>query len=602
MGPPFPGMDPFLESPAYWRDFHQSFITYWRDWLLDHLPDHYEVRIDERLSVVEEGPGGRKDMLPDLSVSQAHPLHPVSEVATAVAHPPPAAGVRPGRVVRPAGTVRPGLPARPLLARPALCGRATGAPGAGQRRVGAPAAPGVAGKGEQVSEERSVVSNLRQHACAIWQAAVSAADPFEAVRGALVSPSPERGAALAGGGRVVVVGGGKAGASMAAGVEAGLAGSLARLTGVVNVPAGSEARALARIHLHPGRPAGSNHPTAEGVAGVERMLSLVSTVGPGDVGLCLLSGGGSALLPAPVPGVSLEDKQEVTRLLHACGATIGEMNCVRKHLSRIKGGRLAEAFAARRCPVFSLIISDVIGDPLDVIASGPTAADPTSFAQALAILGRYDLLKRVPRTARAYLERGQAALVPETPKGLPAGVHNRILGNNALSLAAAAALARRLGYTVLNLGSFIEGETRHAATVHAGIVKSVVRDQVPFPSPLCLLSGGETTVTLGDDHGQGGRNQEFVLAALLALGQEGMRGVVVLSGGTDGEDGPTDAAGAVADAGTLSRAAGLSAPDHLDRHDAYPFFAATGDLLRTGLTGTNVMDVRVLLIAAPSAG
>jgi hydroxypyruvate reductase/glycerate 2-kinase len=319
---------------------------------------------------------------------------------------------------------------------------------------------------------------------------------------------------------------------------------------------------------------------------------------PGDVGLCLLSGGGSALLPAPVAGVSLADKQAVTRQLHACGATIDEMNCVRKHLSRIKGGRLAQAFAQRGVPVFSLIISDVIGDPLDVIASGPTAPDPTTFGDARAVLARHGLLDRVPESVRTHLQRGEAGEVPDTPKALPAGVHNQVLGNNQRSLAASAGVAAELGYRVLNLGSFVEGETRQVALVLAGLIRSIRVDGVPFAPPVCVLSGGETTVTLGAAAGKGGRNQEFVLAVLAKLGRRGMAGVVVLSGGTDGEDGPTDAAGAVADEGTLQRAQakGLQTEPYLEKHDAYTFFDATGDLLRTGLTQTNVMDVRVVLM------
>jgi hydroxypyruvate reductase/glycerate 2-kinase len=307
-------------------------------------------------------------------------------------------------------------------------------------------------------------------------------------------------------------------------------------------------------------------------------------------------------LPAPVEGVSLEDKQQVTKLLHACGATINEMNCVRKHLSQCKGGRLAQAFHGRA--LLSLIISDVIGDPLDVIASGPTAADPTTFADAVGVLRHYQLIDRVPVAVWRHLEAGTAGRIPETLKALPANVHNYIIGNNARSLTAAQARAEELGYRVLNLGSFIEGETRHVATAMAGIVRSICSHRRPSAPPLCLLSGGETTVTLNEQHGLGGRNQEFVLAAAQKLGGEGLRNVVVLSGGTDGEDGPTDAAGAVADQETWRKAAtlGLSAGEYLDRNDAYHFFEATGDLLKTGLTQTNVMDVRVILIGTDASG
>ncbi len=438
---------------------------------------------------------------------------------------------------------------------------------------------------------------LRRHARAIWQAAVEAVDPLERVNAALRQSKTPMADALAEAERIFVVGGGKAGAAMAAGVEAALAERLDRLIGVVNVPA-ETVRPLRAIRLHAARPAGSNRPTAEGVAGVRAMFDLLAQAGPRAVGLCLLSGGGSALLPAPAEGVSLQDKQDATALLHACGATINEMNCVRKHLSDFKGGRLAKAFGSR--PLFGLIISDVIGDPLDTIASGPTAPDPTTFADALAVLDRYRLRPRVPPAVLAHLERGSEGRIDETPKSLPDSVQNLILGNNHLALAAAGQRAETLGYSVLNLGSFLEGETRHAAIVHAGIVRSIRSDNLPSPPPTCVLSGGETTVTLSPGHGRGGRNQEFVLAALQHLGAGGMGNTVLLSGGTDGEDGPTDAAGALADETTLDRATrvGLNPARHLESHDAYPFFEATGDLLKTGLTGTNVMDVRVLLIGA----
>jgi hydroxypyruvate reductase/glycerate 2-kinase len=438
---------------------------------------------------------------------------------------------------------------------------------------------------------------LREHARSIWQAAVDAARPQPLIAAALADPAAPLREALHLARRVVVVGAGKAGAAMSAAVEEALADRLDRVTGLVNVPAGA-VRRLRAIRLHAGRPDGSNQPTAEGVTGARQILELVAGAGPEDVVLCLLSGGGSALLPAPVDGVALADKQEVTLLLHACGATINEMNAVRKHLSKVKGGRLAQA--CRAGALFSLIISDVVGDPLDVIASGPTAADPTTFADALAVLDRHGLTGRTPAAVLDHLRRGEAGLVSETPKSLPATVHNRVIGNNARALAAAARRAEELGYNVLNLGSYLEGETCHTAVAVAGVARSIRADGVPVTAPACLLSGGETTVTLGEGHGRGGRNQEFVLAAALKLGREGLRDAVVLSGGTDGEDGPTDAAGAVADAHTLEEAArlGLSPADALARNDAYPFFRHTGDLLMTGLTETNVMDVRVVLLAA----
>ncbi len=437
--------------------------------------------------------------------------------------------------------------------------------------------------------------SLRDHALSIWHAAVAAARPEDLVPAALADPELGLGAALQSAPRILVVGTGKAGAAMSAAVEDALGDRLGQVEGIVNVPAGT-VRPLRAIQLHAARPDASNQPTAAGIAGAVRILDLVRSAGAEDVVLCLLSGGGSALLPAPAPGVTLEDKQQVTRLLHACGATINEMNAVRKHLSAIKGGRLAQAFHGRA--LYSLIISDVIGDPLDVIASGPTAADPTTYTDALRVLEKYRLTARVPPAVIRLLREGTAGKLPETLKQLPPNVHNVILGNNARSLTAAQARAEELGYRVLNLGSFIEGETRQAATVLAGVVRSIRADSRPLAPPVCLLSGGETTVTLAADPGQGGRNQEFVLAAALKLGREGLHNVVILSGGTDGEDGPTDAAGAWADDAVLEQASelGLEGGTFLARNDAYSFFAAAGGLLKTGLTQTNVMDVRVLLI------
>lgn len=430
----------------------------------------------------------------------------------------------------------------------------------------------------------------RVDALAIWNAAVQAVLPWPLVANFFATdPLASR---IRDAPRIIVVGAGKAGPGMAEGLEQTLAD---RVEGVVNVPEGMTAP-LQRIRLHAARPQGVNEPTAAGVAGANEMLQLLASAGPDDVAVCLLSGGGSALLPAPAEGITLEDKLAVTKLLHRSGATIDEMNRVRKHLSRVKGGRLAEAFRGKL--LLSLIISDVVGDPLDVIASGPTAPDPTTFAEALTVLVRFGLQDRVPSNVLDHLQRGAKGELPETPKAIPANVVNRIIGSNRVSLDAAAREATARGYGVLDLGSFIEGETLHVATAIAGMVRSIQRDGQPFAPPVCVLLGGETTVTLGDNAGKGGRNQEFVLALLAKLGAEGMKGATALSGGTDGEDGPTDAAGAIADAGTLVRASahGLLIADYLRQHDAYAFFDATGDLIRCGLTGTNVMDVRVVLV------
>jgi len=451
---------------------------------------------------------------------------------------------------------------------------------------------------------RDAVDTLHRHARAIWDAAVIAARPQDLVRAAFGNPTLRLQEEVARARRILVVGAGKAGAAMSAAVEEVLADSIDRVEGIVNVPAEC-VRKLRAIKLHAARPAGTNQPTAEGVAGTLEILKLAAAAGPEDLAICLLSGGGSALFPAPVTGVTLEEKQRVTQLLHACGATINEMNTVRKHLSRSKGGQLARAFTGR--VMVSLIISDVIGDPLDVIASGPTSPDPTTFRDALAVLEKYRLIEgpgkggkeRVPPAVLRYLVEGLEGKVPETPKVPPGSIRNFVIGNNSKSLTAAHGRAEALGYRVVNLGAYIEGETRQVAGVMASLVRSIRADGWPAPAPVCLLSGGETTVTLADSHGLGGRNQEFVLAALVKLRQEGMHDVVLLSGGTDGEDGPTDAAGAFADSDTFARAEnqGILPEDYLSRNDAYHFFEATGSLLKTGLTQTNVMDVRVILVA-----
>jgi len=430
----------------------------------------------------------------------------------------------------------------------------------------------------------------REHALAIWQAAVDAAKPEPLVEAALKEDESIRAAQ-----RVLVVGAGKAGPGMAVGLERALADWLDRVEGLVNVPAGMTAP-LKRVRLHAARPQGVNEPTAEGVVGTEEMLRLLATAGPEDVAVCLLSGGGSALLPAPADGITLPVKQAVTKLLHRCGATIDEMNCIRKHLSRVKGGRLAEAFRGKR--LLSLIISDVIGDPLDVIASGPTAPDPTTFADALAVLDKFGLRKEVPPEVVQYFERGRAGAIRDTPKQLDSRIENRIIGSNRLALAAAELKTQVLGYNVWNAGSAIQGETRDAAIQQAELAMKIRNDGDPVKPPACLLSGGETTVTLGDSPGKGGRNQEFVLAALVRLGPYCSHGMTILSAGTDGEDGPTDVAGAAWEAKTWEdiSAHHLDPLDALRRHDAYPFFDTLGALIKTGLTGTNVMDVRVILV------
>lgn len=392
---------------------------------------------------------------------------------------------------------------------------------------------------------------------------------------------------------VFVLGAGKASAVMAAAVERLLGKHVTG--GLINVKYGHTAP-VKRIELNE---CGHPVPDAAGVAGARRIMDIARRAGENDLVICLISGGASALLPAPAPPITLEEKQQVTRLLLACGATIHEINAVRKHISEVKGGQLARlAYPAR---VLSLLLSDVIGDPLDVIGSGPTAPDASTFADALAALDKYGLRERVPAPVRERLERGAAGKIPETPKAddpVFQRTQNLIVGNNRTAVDAAAKIARVFGFRPLVLSTMIEGETREVARVHAAIVREILASGRPARPPVCLISGGETTVTLRGN-GLGGRNQEFVLAAAIELA--GLPDVVVLSGGTDGTDGPTDAAGAIADGATLARAEriGLDARRMLAENDSYHFFEPLGDLIKTGPTNTNVMDLRLLLVGKP---
>jgi hydroxypyruvate reductase len=387
---------------------------------------------------------------------------------------------------------------------------------------------------------------------------------------------------------IYAIGAGKAGASMALAAERVLG---RRITaGLLNVKYGNTAK-LRRIELNP---CGHPLPDEPGVAGSTRIAEIAAQAGEGDLVLCLISGGASALLPLPADPITLAEKQATTQLLLSCAANIHEINCVRKHLSRIKGGQLARLAAP--AAVESLLLSDVIGDDLDVIGSGPTAPDASTFAGALAILEKFDLLERVPAAVRLRLDRGARGELPETPKPgdrLFRGVRNVLVGNNRLALDAAAARARALGFRTLVLSSEIQGETREIARMHAAIAREIVSTSRPVKAPACIITGGETTVTLHGD-GLGGRNQEFVLAAALEIA--GLRHVVVLSAGTDGSDGPTDAAGAIADGDTLRR--NPEARRYLDRNDSYRYFQPLNDLVITGPTNTNVMDVRIILVGA----
>jgi hydroxypyruvate reductase len=423
---------------------------------------------------------------------------------------------------------------------------------------------------------------LRKHARTIFQAALSAADPAGAVERHLRSRDFSRFR------DIYVVGAGKAGASMAQAAERVLGRRIA--AGLLNVKYGHRAK-LRRIELNE---CGHPVPDENGVAGAERIARIAAGAGKDDLVICLISGGASALMPAPAEGITLEEKQATTRLLLASGANIHEINAIRKHISRIKGGQLARLAAPAR--VESLMLSDVIGDNLDVIGSGPTAPDASTFAGAVELLNRYGIRERVPASVRERLEQGAAGAIPETPKPddpVFARVRNTIVGSNRLALDAAATRARALGYRTLVLSSEIQGEAREIARMHAAIASEMARTGRPMKPPACVITGGETTVTLRGD-GLGGRAQEFVLAAALDIA--GVDNVVVFCAGTDGTDGPTNAAGAVADGQTLGRKP--DARRYLDRNDSYHYFEALNDLIITGPTNTNVMDVCIVLVGA----
>lgn len=336
-------------------------------------------------------------------------------------------------------------------------------------------------------------------------------------------------------------------------------------------------------------------PSTGSVLAGQAALDLLHQATPDDLVFCLLSGGGSALLTAPAPGLTLSDLQAATELLLRSGATIHELNAVRKHLDQIKGGGLA--LAARGAPLISLILSDVPGDPLDVIASGPTAPDPTTFADAWGALDRAQALAHAPDAVRRHLQAGLAGAQPETLKpdaarALP--LQHLVVGSNRLAVEAAAQAAAGYGLAPLILTTGLEGEAREVGRVLAAIAGEVVRHGRPQRTPACLIAGGETTVTVRGA-GKGGRSQELALAAAMSIEH---LPIGLLSFGTDGIDGPTDAAGAWVDGSTMARARalGLDAQAALARNDAYPFFAALGDLVITGPTGTNVNDVVIILI------
>ncbi len=388
-----------------------------------------------------------------------------------------------------------------------------------------------------------------------------------------------------------VIGAGKGAAPMGAAIEELLSDFITE--GIINVKYGHKTR-LDKIKLVE---AGHPLPDKNGEKGTKAIFELVKDAGDKDLVLFLVSGGGSALLPMPVNGITLKDKQDTIALLLKCGASIDEINAIRKHISNIKGGRLAKI--VHPAPIVSIILSDVVGDDLEVIASGPTVPDSSTFFLCADIMAKYNIKDKLPPSVFQHIKNGLANKNMETPKADDPAFSQTstlIIGNNMEAITAAKKEADDMGYNSIILSSMIEGETKDVARVHAAIAKEIHKTGNPLPPPACVLSGGETTVTIKGS-GKGGRNQEFSLAAALDI--SGNDKIVLLSGGTDGNDGPTDAAGGIADNTTLIRARNLSLNphDYLSNNDSYNFFQKLDDLLITGPTNTNVMDLRVMIVA-----
>jgi glycerate 2-kinase len=465
----------------------------------------------------------------------------------------------------------------------------------------------------------------RERIIAVLDAAIRAVDPRAAVRAYMTRSGDvlrigDRSYRLSELDRIIVVGGGKAGAPMAAAVHEIVP---ERITvGVVNVKYGHAADSdgwQVRFEHRPlpgsdARPdlssppsradtgpivfveAGHPVPDAAGLAGAQRIAALLQGLTERDLVIVLISGGGSALLPLPADAITLADYQVLTSLLLGCGADITEVNTVRKHCSRLQGGQLARLAAPAQ--IATLILSDIVGTPLDAIASGPTVPDHSTFADAWRILERYGVAEQAPVSVCAHLRRGVTGQLPDTPKpGDPLfeRVNNVVIGDNASAGRAAVAEAKRLGFAAALLTTFLQGEAREVGRVAAGVAQGIASGQSDFSPPVCLVLGGETTVTIRGQ-GTGGRNQELALAAAIALDgyplPPGVE-VAVVSLGTDGTDGPTDAAGGIATADSIARAKalGLDARAALDANDSYHLLGALGDLIVTGPTQTNVNDL-----------
>ena len=436
----------------------------------------------------------------------------------------------------------------------------------------------------------------------VLEAALDAVDPVQATRAVLTREGDTLTVAghsydLTRYRRIIVVGAGKAGAPMTQAVEAILGD---RITdGLVVVKTGHSAPTR---HIEIAE-AAHPRPDAAGVAAGERILRLAQDATADDLVIALLSGGGSALLVSPAPGLTLADMQAMTAALLASGATIHEVNALRKHCETLKGGQLARAVAP--ATLITLALSDVVGSPLDVIASGPTVADKTTWDDVWAIVRRFDLADKLPAPILRRLEAGRAGEIADTPKEndpVFATTQTLVIADNRVAAQAALARAQSLGYHAMLLTTYLEGEAAQVAKVAVALGREVLAHATSLSPPACLILGGETTVTLGDHPGIGGRNQELALAAAIALAGEPQ--ITVVSLATDGTDGPTDSAGGMADGGTLARGRmlGLDAEAYLRDHNAYPFLQATHDLLITGPTQTNVNDLVFIFVGMPHPG
>lgn len=448
---------------------------------------------------------------------------------------------------------------------------------------------------------KEIIGRIREEAREIFLNALRAVDPYRAIKNSvrisgntlMVGSQDKEEIAfnLAQFNNIYVIGAGKATAPMARAIEEILGDRINK--GIINVKYGFTENLKRTQIIEAGHPI----PDENGIQGTKRIIELLKHTKEGDLIISLISGGGSALLPMPADGISLQDKQEITKELLRCGASIDEINAVRKHISLSKGGQLART--AHPATTINLMLSDVVGDRMDVIASGPFVPDKSTFEDVLKIFKRYQILDGVPDPIRKHIYRGLRGEIQETPKEndpVFEKVHNLIIGSNILALKSAKRRAEELGYNTLILSSMVEGETRDIAIMHSAIAKEIIRTGNPISPPACIISGGETTVTIKGD-GLGGRNQEFCLSCAIEISDVDGN-VVILSGGTDGNDGPTDSAGGIVDPFTIKRAqnAGLNALEFLMRNDSYNFLKQTGDLLITGPTNTNVMDVRLIII------